>query len=103
MSENATPTELQQVTGRCIERLRALSFAELGALPEVHEETKRVGKRDVKVATYRDVLPDGRLRIMVQAYLHRFLGIGSITAYGFIVESDGTQSAVRQEMIWEFV
>jgi hypothetical protein len=103
MDTKAKSTELQQVTGRRVERLRGLSFAELGALPEVQEESERVGKREVKVATYRDGLPDGRLRIMVQAYLHRFLCIGSVTADGFIVASDGTLSPVPQEMIWEFV
>jgi len=40
---------------------------------------------------------------MVQAYLHRFLGIGSITADGFIIGLDGTQSPVPQQMKWEFI
>ncbi|MFM2081787.1 MAG: hypothetical protein RL380_478 [Verrucomicrobiota bacterium] len=96
-------TELQQVTARRLARLRGLSVAELNALPEAHEEVERIGKREIQVATYRDVLPDGRLRIMVQAYLHRVLGIGSITADGFIIASDGSQSSVPQEMVWEFV
>ncbi len=102
MNTEAKPTELQQVTGRRLERLRALSFVELSALPEVREDTEQLGKREIRVATYRDVLPDGRLRIMVQAYLHRFLGIGSITADGFIAP-DGALTPVPQEMIWEFV
>lgn len=103
MHTAAKPTELQRVTARRLERLRVLSFVELSALPEVREDTEQLGKREIQVATYRDVLPDGRLRIMVQAYLHRFLGIGSITADGFIIASDGALTAVPQEMIWEFV
>jgi hypothetical protein len=103
MHTAAKPTELQQVTARRLEPLRVLSFAELSALPEVREDTEQIGKREIQVATYRDVLPDGRLRIVVQAYLHRFLGIGSITADGFIIASDGALTPVPQEMIWEFV
>jgi hypothetical protein len=103
MHTEAKPTELQQVTSRRLELLRVLSFVELGALPEVREDSEQLGNREIQVATYRDVLPDGRLRIMVQAYLHRFLGIGSITADGFIIAADGVLSQVPQEMIWEFI
>jgi hypothetical protein len=102
MDANAKTTDLNEVTVRRLERLRKLSFIELGGLPEVQEETERVGKHELKVTTYRDVLPDERLRIVVQVYLRRFLG-GSITADGFIVGSDGDHKPVPEEMIWEFV
>ena len=103
MHAAAKPTELQQAAARRLERLRVLSFVELSALPDVREDTEQLGKREIQVATYRDVLPDGRLRIVVQTYLHHFLGIGSITADGFIVAVDGALTPVPQEMIWEFV
>jgi hypothetical protein len=94
--------ELQQLAAQRLERLRGLSVADLRGLSEFREEVERIGKRKFRLTTYRDVLPDGRLRIMIQVYLHRFLGMGRMTADGFIVASDGTQSSVPQEMVWEF-
>ena len=96
MSENAN---LQQVTCSRLERLKLLSFEELAALSEIREEMDG----DLKVTTYRDALPDGSLRIVVQTYVHRFLGGGSITAQGFIASSDGARLPVSDEMIWEFL
>ena len=96
MNKNA---KLQQTTRSRLERLKELSFEELSALPEILEELDG----EVKVTTYRDLLPDGRLRIVVQGYLHRILGIGSITAEGFIVGSDGVHTSVSEEMIWDFM
>ncbi len=91
--------KLQQATRSRLERLKELSFEELSTLPEILEDLDG----EVKVTTYRDLLPDGRLRIVVQGYLHRILGIGSITAEGFIVGSDGVHASVPEEMIWDFM
>ncbi len=102
MSSTVKPTEVQDVAVRRVERLRLLSFAEVSALPERVDETEAVRDREVAVATYRDVLPDGRIRVVAQAYFHRFLGIGTMTADGFIVASDGTRDSVPEEMMWEF-
>jgi hypothetical protein len=103
MRTRTKSTELNQLVAHRLDRLRGLAFLELSALPEVREDSELLGKRKILVATYRDILPDGRLRIMVQAYVHHFLGIGSITADGFIIAHDGLLSAVPQESIWEFV
>ena len=91
MSSTVTPPEVEQVACQRVARLRRHSFAEVSALPARHDESERVRDREVAVATYRDVLPDGRIRVVVQAYFHRFLGIGTMTADGFIIAPDGTQ------------
>jgi hypothetical protein len=103
MKSTVKPTEVQEVATRRAERLRSLSFAEIEALPERQDEIETVRDREVAVATYRDSLPDGRIRVVVQAYFHRFLGIGTMTADGFIIAPDSTRSPVPQEMMWEFV
>ena len=103
MSSTVKPNEVQDVATRRVERLRHLSFAQVSALPERVDETEAVCDREVAVATYRDLLPDGRIRVVVQAYFHRFLGIGTMTADGFIIAPDSSRSAVPQEMMWEFV
>ncbi|MGC8989205.1 MAG: hypothetical protein ACP5MD_03700 [Verrucomicrobiia bacterium] len=103
MSSTVKPAEVQNVATRRVERLRLLSFAEVSELPQRQDEMEAVGDREVAVATYRDSLPDGRIRVVVQAYFHRFLGIGTMTADGFIIAPDSTRTPVPQEMMWEFV
>jgi hypothetical protein len=102
MSATVKPSEVGQVAVRRAEQLRQLSFAEVSALPERLDESASVHDREISVAVWRDVLADGRIRVVVQAYFHRFLGIGTMAADGFIIAVDGTQSPVPQEMMWEF-
>lgn len=80
-----------------------MSFADLSALPARQDEIEHVRESEIATATYRDTLPDGRIRIVVQAHHHRFLGIGTMTADGFIIAADGTRSGVPEEMMWEFI
>lgn len=103
MRSTVRPAEVQQAATQRVERLRLLSFAEVSALPERQEEIEEIRSREVAVATYREVLPDARIRVVVQAYFHRFLGIGTMAADGFIIASDGTHMPVPEEMMWEFV
>ena len=83
--------------------MRALSFAEIAALPHRQDEVESIRGKEIATATYRDMLSDGRIRVVVQAYHHRFLGVGTMTADGFIIAADGTRSAVPEKMMWEFV
>jgi len=97
------PAELKSVATRRVDALRQLSFAEIAALPERQDESESITGREIATATYRDALPDARIRIVVQAYHHRFLGIGTMTADGFIIAADGTRTPVPEEMMWEFI
>ena len=49
----------------------------------------------------KDTLPDGTIRVAVQLYRHRFLGIGSITADGFFVEPTGGVRRFTEEDTWD--
>ena len=102
MSPTVKPTEVQDLVTQLVERLRLFTFLEIAALPTRQDDVQQVMDREVPVAIYRDSLPDGRIRIVVQAYFHRILGIGTMTADGFIVASDNTRSPVPEEMMWEF-
>ena len=95
--------DIRSVATRRVEAFRRLCFAELAALPVRQDETESLHGKEVATATYRETLPDGRIRIVVQAYHHRFLGIGTITADGFIIARDGTRAEIPEEMMWEFV
>jgi hypothetical protein len=60
--------------------------------------------------TYRKVLEDGALLIVVQAFVRTlawpthfsFSGIGRIYAEGFVVSENGDTSDAPDELLWEF-
>ena len=84
-------------------RLKERSFAELSALSPSESETVLIGDQRVQTCIWRHILPDGRVRIVAQAYRPRFLGIGTMTAEGFIMSSDGSVSDVPEKMMFEFI
>jgi hypothetical protein len=49
----------------------------------------------------KDMLPNGRIRIAIQCYRYRFLGMGYMTADGFVLLPDGSCCALTEEDIWD--
>jgi hypothetical protein len=82
--------------------LRSSTFSELSALPPVRSEVAVIDGCDLKITVYRDPLPDGRLRVVVQSYLDRLFGIGTMTADGFIIAPDNSLSELPEKMLYEF-
>lgn len=82
-------TEFFSVARQWADLLRTRSFAELAKLSPSTSERVRLHDKDITVRTRRDILADGSIRVMVEA---------SMTADGFIMTSDGTISAVPEEM-----
>ena len=98
-----TPAEVWAIAKERVPPLKACSFSDLCTLPPHKSEVLRVGDQEVSVCTYRDMLPDGRVRIVVQAYRYRLLGAGTMTADGFIMSPDGSVGEVPEKMIYEFI
>ena len=48
----------------------------------------------------KDTLPDGRIRVAVQRYRYRFLGIGNMMADGFFLQPDGSIQRFTEEDTW---
>ena len=91
---------------RRLESLRLLPFAELIALPAFTTATSKIRDRRVDVTTYRDVLPDGKLRIVVQVFVQGLwfgLGFRWVTAQGFVVGHEGSVTAIPQDELYEFI
>ncbi len=97
-----TPAEMMSFADKRVTELRALPFAELQRLPGSKAEAVKLRGSSIDVCTYRDALPDGRVRVVVQAYKQRFLFMGTMIADGFIVAPDETKTGVPEEMMWEF-
>ena len=49
----------------------------------------------------KDTQKDMSIRVAIQRYRYRFLGIGEMTADGFFKYPDGTEKRFTQEDIWE--
>lgn len=49
----------------------------------------------------KDTSPDGRIRIAIQCYRHAVLGIGSMSADGFVSSPDGSRSDLTEQNIWD--
>ena len=85
-----------------IQRLSALSDAELRSLPEVQtERVPSLGNR-VTFTTYRDIQKDQSLLIVVQAYQYLFLGIGNMFVEGIVVSPSGERSTAPENLLWDY-
>src|SRR5512145_2453963 len=49
----------------------------------------------------KDSFPDGRIRLAIQCYRYRFLGLGWMSADGFNLMPDGSHSDLTQQDVWD--
>ncbi len=103
MKSAVTPDEIKGVATRRLDQLRLLTFDEISVLPACTEEVVILRNGEIKIGIYSDRMVNGSFRVVVQAYYHRVLFIGTMTADGFVIAPDGSQSAVPQKMMWEFI
>jgi hypothetical protein len=91
--------DLSSAANERLAALRRQSFEQLSALPESTAEPYPVPGKRVDLSTWRDVLPSGELRIVVQLYQHGRFGIGRMFAAGFAVNGrDETRELTREEL-----
>ncbi len=55
---------------------------------------------EYRFTVMKDTQPDKRIRIAIQIYRHRFLGIGQMTADGFFVSPDGEVERFTEKDVW---
>jgi hypothetical protein len=85
-----------------VRALRALSYADLARLPDSHTEKEEGTGRWVTFTTYRTTLPDNRLKVVVQAFMRRFLFFSYIDADGFYMTLGGDIEPLKEVDLWEF-
>jgi len=56
---------------------------------------------DFQFTPMKDTLADGTIRVAVQMYRHRFLGIGSMSADGFFIAPSGSIRRFTEEDTWD--
>jgi len=87
---------------RTIERLKTVGFTGLLALPPYSDEVVRSGRAKKKIGIWKEQESSDRLKIVVQAYRHYFLGIGRMYAMGFVIDSNDRTTDLTPEQIYEY-
>ncbi len=95
----------QEVLASEVMRLSRLSYTEIAKWPE-YPQTPNVELQvpsdlhEYKFTLMKDTQADKSIRVAIQLYRHRFLGIGQMSADGFFVLPNGTLRKFTEEDIW---
>jgi hypothetical protein len=86
--------------------LRNLPFSVLAKWPDYPAEAPVDLQVPSELSSYtftlmKDTLPTGEIRIAIQRYRHRFLGIGEMTANGFAAAPDGSVRPLSDQDVWD--
>jgi hypothetical protein len=83
-----------------IPRDQIARWPEYPGVPEVNLEVP-TDYAGFQFTPMKDTLSDGTIRVAVQMYRHRFMGIGAMTADGFFIEPSGSIRRFTEEDTWE--
>ena len=87
-------------------RLAVLRFADIAKWPEwpgkpaVDLETPPE-LSSVRFTVMKDTQPDGNIRVAIQMYRYRFLGIGAMRADGFFISPENKLRWFTEKDTWE--
>jgi hypothetical protein len=95
----------QEVLANEIARLSKFSYAEIAGwseYPQTPGEQLRVPDdlSDYKFTLMKDIQPDKSIRVAIQLYRHRFLGVGQMSADGFFIAPDGSVRKFTEKDTW---
>lgn len=92
----------EQLVNERLAELSSKSLNELAALPAVSSEDVVRGGKKYVLSVWHDALEAGEHQIVVQAYKHWFLGIGTMRAEGFRINSKNERRSLTEEELWPF-
>lgn len=102
MVTQATKLRADEFLEDSVARLKQFSFLELASWPDypVPPPYDLAVPSDLGLYTFtlmKDTLPDGEIRIAIQRYRYRFLGIGEMVGDGFVMLPNGTSRPLSRE------
>ena len=92
---------MRELVDSRIAELRKLPFSKLSELEAYSATRFKHAGRSVILATWKDG-GENRIRIVVQAYRHLFLGVGRMFVGGFSMEKDGQVEELTSRDLYEF-
>jgi hypothetical protein len=102
MNRKEKYAEMERAYSARIASLKTVNFTELCQLPEYSHAVHKIGKWEYSISTYFKKLAQNKAQIVVQAYHHAFLGIGTMWADGFIMTDKGETTPLPDETRWEY-
>jgi hypothetical protein len=102
MSAKAALESLTPTAEARLAELRSLSHAVLSALPAVEEHLLTDTPKRAILSVYRDDLPSGELRVVVQLVVMGVLGSARIWAQGFRLRHGGEPVRTTDEELYDF-
>jgi len=87
---------------KSIEELKTIHFSEIELMPEYSDIEEIEGKVKFTVATWVKRLADGSMQVVVQAYKYACLGMGTMLAEGFVIETNGNVRSLPEEVLFEY-
>ncbi|HEY6641932.1 hypothetical protein [Povalibacter sp.] len=87
---------------RELQRLWQSTWRELLELPAHSQLDLDDGGKRGTISIYRDLLPQERVRVVVQIYVSGRLGSAQVSADGFVVAMDDTRVELQDEDLYEF-
>ena len=88
----------------CVEQeaLRRLTYVELVHLSGHTQRPVNPEGREAVLSTWRDLMPDSKVRIVSQYYRPGLLGTARVTVKGFEMDSSGAVRALVESELWDF-
>lgn len=74
----------------------------MSELDDIQNEEKFIDGRKFTINIYKDLLNSQTIRIAIQVYQYRFLGMGYMQAEGFTLDKNGTIIDLRTDDIYDF-
>lgn len=73
-----------------IEDIKRMPASEIAQVPEYSDEQVVSKGKKFTLAIWKERQEDGGIQIVIQAYYHKFLGIGIMMADGFVMDKTGS-------------
>ena len=96
------PTALQAFVNERVEQLRVSSNEEISKFTEGRTEEITLASHPATIYTVSETMPDGRMRVVVQAFTKARLFGSHVAVEGFYRLADGAMVELTKEDYWEF-
>jgi len=81
---------------------KAKSFEELSELEDIQSEEKVIDGKKHTINVYKNQLETQTIRIVLQVYQYKFLGMDYMYPEGFTLDKNGTTIDLRLDEVYDF-
>ena len=106
MSSSTAKLRAEDFLEVAVARLRSTPFEQIAKWPEYPGQPNVNLQIPAELAKYKftlmkDTLPSGDVRVGIQCYRYRFLGMGQMSVNGFVISRDGTVRTLSEQDVWD--